>query len=143
MAQIQKYHQKISGPILDRIDLHVEMPAIEYQELVGQTIQETSEDIKKRVLKARAIQAARFPQDSGKTNALMSVREIKKYCTVVDAGKKLLERAIKELEFSARGYHKILKIGRTIADLADSEPIQEEHIAEAIQYRTLDRNWFG
>jgi len=143
MAQIQKYHQKISGPILDRIDLHVEMPAIEYQELVSQTAQETSAEMRTRVLKARAIQSKRFPGDSGKTNALMTVKEIRKFCQVSEAGKKLLERAIKELEFSARGYHKILKIGRTIADLAESESIQEEHIAEAIQYRTLDRNWFG
>ena len=143
MAQIQKYHQKISGPILDRIDLHVEMPAIEYQELVSQTAQETSAEMRTRVLKARAIQSKRFPGDSGKTNALMTVKEIRKFCQVSEAGKKLLERAIKELEFSARGYHKILKIARTIADLAEIETIQEEHTAEAIQYRALDRNWFG
>lgn len=141
-AQIQKYHQKISGPILDRIDLHVEMPAIEYQELVCQTAQETSDEIRKRVLNARTIQNERFSHESGKTNALMNAREIKKYCVVTEHGGKLLERAIKELEFSARGYHKILKIARTIADLANSELIREEHVAEAIQYRTLDRNWF-
>jgi magnesium chelatase family protein len=143
MAQIQKYHQKISGPILDRIDLHVEIPAIEYQELVSSKAQESSEEIRKRVLKTRVIQAGRFSNEFGKTNALMTVKEIRKHCVVTESGKKLIERAIKELEFSARGYHKILKIARTIADLAESETIQEEHIAEAIQYRTHDRNWFG
>ncbi len=143
MSQIQKYHQKISGPILDRIDLHVEMPAIEYKDLVSQVPQENSETIRKRVLQARGIQAERFYGHPGKTNALMTVKEIKKYCVITDLGKKLLEQAMKELGLSARGYHKILKIGRTIADLASSEIIQEEHIAEAIQYRTLDRNWFG
>jgi len=143
MSQIQKYHQKISGPILDRIDLHIEMPAIEYKDLVSQAAQENSEAIRKRVLRTREIQAKRFYGHPGKTNALMSVKEIKKYCVTTEPGKKLLERAMKELELSARGYHKILKIARTIADLAESEVIQEEYIAEAIQYRVLDRNWFG
>lgn len=143
MSQIQKYHQKVSGPILDRIDLHVEIPAIEYKDLVSQSAQENSTEIRKRVLEARAIQAKRFPSSPGKTNALMTTREIRKHCVVTDSGKKLLERAMKELQLSARGYHKILKIARTIADLGRSETIQEEHIAEAIQYRALDRNWFG
>ncbi len=143
MSQIQKYHQKVSGPILDRIDLHVEIPAIEYKDLVSQSAQENSTEIRKRVLEARAIQAKRFLSSPGKTNALMTTREIRKHCVVTDSGKKLLERAMKELQLSARGYHKILKIARTIADLGRSETIQEEHIAEAIQYRALDRNWFG
>ena len=143
MSQIQKYHHKISGPILDRIDLHVEIPAIEYKDLVSQLPQESSEEIRKRVLGAREIQMKRFPGSVGKTNALMTVKEIRKHCTTTEAAKKLLEQAMKELEFSARGYHKILKIARTIADLAKIDMIQEEHIAEAIQYRTLDRNWFG
>ena len=143
MSQIQKYHQKISGPILDRIDLHVEMPAIEYKDLVSQASQEGSEEIRKRVLEAREIQTKRFPHSAGKTNALMTVKEIRKYCVTAEGGKKLLEQAMKELVLSARGYHKILKVARTIADLGQSEIIQEEHIAEAIQYRTLDRNWFG
>lgn len=143
MSQIQKYHQKISGPILDRMDLHVEMPTIEYKDLTSQLPQESSETIRKRVLEAREIQAKRFAGYSRKTNALMTIKEIKKYCVTTESGKKLLERAMKELELSARGYHKTLKVARTIADLSKSEMIQEEHIAEAIQYRTLDRNWFG
>ncbi|MBI4367947.1 MAG: YifB family Mg chelatase-like AAA ATPase, partial [Candidatus Omnitrophica bacterium] len=142
MAQIQKYHQKISGPLLDRIDLHVEMPAIEYRDLTSHATEESSAEIRKRVLETRQIQAKRFPNQAGKTNALMDTKEIRKHCIASNAGKQLLERAMKELELSARGYHKILKISRTIADLAKSEMILEEHIAEAIQYRTLDRNWF-
>ncbi|OGX03597.1 MAG: hypothetical protein A3G87_05215 [Omnitrophica bacterium RIFCSPLOWO2_12_FULL_50_11] len=143
MAQIQRYHQKISGPILDRIDLHVEIPAIEYRDLVSQAQEESSREIRERVNQARTLQAARFPGSAGKTNALMTTKEIQTYCAVHEAGKKLLERAMSELHLSARGYHKILKIARTIADLAHSEMIEESHIAEAIQYRTLDRNWFG
>ncbi|MBI1978431.1 MAG: YifB family Mg chelatase-like AAA ATPase [Candidatus Omnitrophica bacterium] len=143
MSQIQKYHHKISGPILDRIDLHVEIPAIQYKELASHLAEESSEEIRKRVIEARQIQLERFSGRHEKTNTLMSPREIRKYCTPNEAGKKLLEQAMKELELSARGYHKILKISRTIADLAKSETLREEHIAEAIQYRTLDRNWFG
>ena len=143
LVQIRKYHQKISGPILDRIDLHVEMAPIEYQDLVNQIPQESSEEIGKRVMESRTIQAERFSGNFAKTNATMTVREIKKFCILTEAAKKLLERAMKELELSARGYHKILKIARTIADLGLSEDIREEHVAEAIQYRTLDRQWWG
>lgn len=141
MSQIQKYHQKISGPILDRIDMHVEMQAVEYTDLTASIAQESSQDIRKRVLASRDIQRKRF-HGSEKTNALMSSREIKKHCAPSERGKVFLERAMKELELSARGYYKVLKIARTIADLSASEAIQEEHIAEAVQYRTLDRNWF-
>ena len=92
---------------------------------------------------ARRIQARRFENVPGKTNALMSPKDIKQYCHITSDGKKLLEQAMKNLQFSARGYFKILKIARTIADLEVSEMIEETHIAEAVQYRTLDRNWFG
>ena len=141
MSQIQRYHQKISGPILDRIDLHVEMQAVEYSDLTGSIPQESSQEIRARVLMAREIQRKRF-HGSDKTNSLMSSREIKKHCLPTERGKVFLERAMKELELSARGYYKVLKIARTIADLSSAETIQEEHIAEAVQYRTLDRNWF-
>ncbi len=142
MSQIQKYHQKISGPILDRIDLHVEIQATDYSALQSVTAQESSAEIYKRISAARLLQKQRFHQ-SEKTNALMSSKDIKKYCSMSDSARKFLEKAMAELEFSARGYYKILKIARTIADLAGTEIIGEEHIAEAIQYRTLDRNWFG
>lgn len=141
MSQIQKYHQKISGPILDRIDLHVEMQAVEFPDLTGSAAQESSAEIRKRVFVAREIQRKRF-YASEKTNGLMSPKEIKKYCVTSDRAKTFLEKAMKELEFSARGYYKILKIARTIADLNASEIIEEEHIAEAIQYRSLDRRWW-
>ena len=143
MAQIQKYHQKISGPILDRIDLHVEMAAIEYQDLVSPAAGESSEQIRKRVLKARDVQMKRLGGNAQKTNATMTAKEIRRFCVLSDPAKTLLERAMKELSLSARGYHKILKIGRTIADLAESETIQAEHISEAVQYRSLDRQWWG
>ena len=143
MAQIQKYHQKISGPILDRIDLHVEIPAIEYEDLTSEQAEESSSEIRKRVVQARTTQTERFSRSANKTNAVMNQEDIRKHCDVAQEGKKLLERAMKELQLSARGYHKILKVSRTIADLAHSEGIGENHIAEAVQYRTLDRNWFG
>ena len=119
------------------------MPAIEYRDLTSQTCEENSLEIRKRVLEARRIQAQRFPRNPGKTNAMMSQKELRIYCAPTENAKKLLERAMRELGLSARGYHKILKIARTIADLGHSEQIEEAHIAEAIQYRTLDRNWFG
>ena len=143
MAQIQKYHQKISGPILDRIDLHVEIPAIEYEDLTSEQAEESSSEIRKRVVQARTTQTERFSRSANKTNAVMNQEDIRKHCDVAQEGKKLLERAMKELQLSARGYHKILKVSRTIADLAHSEGIGENHIAEAVQYRTLDRNWLG
>ncbi len=141
MSQIQRYHQKISGPILDRIDLHVEIQAIEYPDLMNTTTQESSFEIRKRVLQAREIQKKRFHR-SEKTNALMSSKEIKKYCVTSENAQAFLEKAMKELELSARGYYKILKIARTISDLNASEIIEEDHVAEAVQYRALDRNWF-
>ncbi|OGW91795.1 MAG: hypothetical protein A3E74_09800 [Omnitrophica bacterium RIFCSPHIGHO2_12_FULL_44_12] len=143
MNQIHNYHRKISGPILDRIDLHVEIPAIQYKDLTNQNVQESSADIRKRVNHAREIQQKRFPASFNKTNALMSVKDIRKFCVTTKNGNLLLEQAMKGLQLSARGYYKILKVARTISDMAESEMIREEHIAEAIQYRTLDRNWWG
>ncbi len=143
ISQIQKYHQKISGPILDRIDLHLELAGIEYHDLTASGSGESSEAIRERVTAARQIQARRFQGTPWKTNALMSPKDIKQHCHITPGGKKLLEQAMKNLQFSARGYFKILKIARTIADLEANETIEETHIAEAVQYRTLDRNWFG
>ncbi len=143
LGQIQRYLNKISGPILDRIDLHVELPTVEYKDLADTTPSESSADIKKRVLRARAVQAKRFQGIKIATNAQMNPREIKKFCGLDSDSKQLLERAMKELSFSARGYFKMIKIARTISDLADSETIESVHIAEALQYRSLDRNYFG
>lgn len=140
-AQIQKYMAKISGPLLDRIDLHVEVPAVKYKELSSKDTGERSERVRERVVKAREIQRTRFSGRKGLySNADMQSKDIKEFCRVDAAGEELLKMAITKLGLSARAYDRILKVGRTIADLADSLTIQPEHIGEAIQYRSLDRN---
>lgn len=143
LGQIQKYLNKISGPILDRIDLHVELPAVEYKDLASTVPAESSNEIKARIIETRKIQTERFNESAVSVNAEMRPKEIRKFCSLNQDAKKMLEQAMKELEFSARGYYKIIKIARTIADLAHSEPILPEHIAEALQYRSLDRQWLS
>jgi magnesium chelatase family protein len=141
LGQIQRYVNKISGPIFDRMDLHVELPAIEYSDLVSAHPSESSCDVKTRVLEARARQADRFQDSPIRVNSEMNPRELKRHCSLGEDGGRLLEQAMKELGFSARGYHKVLKVARTIADLDGSEKIGGEHVAEALQYRTLDRSY--
>jgi magnesium chelatase family protein len=165
---IERYKNRLSGPLLDRIDLHVEVAPVAYQEMAGMTPGESSEAIRERVTEARRVQYRRFRKDlreriksgelsaevldgrrgsSGRntiplsryTNARMSSRQIKKFCTLDDACNDLLRNAMEMLNLSARAYDRIIKVSRTIADLAGSENIQSEHVAEAIQYRTLDR----
>lgn len=143
LAQIQKYQSKISGPILDRIDLHVEVPALNYQTLASEELAESSETIRSRILACRRIQTLRYEGKIWKVNALMRAREMKHYCRPDAEGRKLIEMAMKELRLSARAYYKILKIARTIADLEEAETLSSQHIAEAIQYRSLDRQWWG
>jgi magnesium chelatase family protein len=138
--QIQQYRQRISGPLLDRIDIHVEVPAVEYKELSGQEAGESSQAIRERVENARAVQGRRFAKSKSACNARMSSKEIRAHCTPDDAGQEMLKMAVTELNFSARAYDRILKVARTIADLEGSERVQFQHISEAIQYRTLDRN---
>ena len=130
---------KISGPLLDRIDIHIELPSIKYKELVDTSDAESSAVIKTRVEKARSLQNQRFKNDGIFYNAKMGTKLIKKYCWLEDEAKELLRMAMTELGFSARAYDKILKIARTIADLAESEVILAEHVSEAVQYRSLDR----
>jgi len=142
-AQIQKYMSKISGPLLDRIDIHLEVPALPPAELLSASPAETSAAIKKRTATARGVQLRRFHNTSIFCNAQMSHRDIRHVCRLCSEGKKLLRTAIEELGFSARAHDKILKVARTIADLTGGGQIQPEHIAEAIQYRYLDRNWWG
>ncbi len=139
MLQIQRYRNKISGPLLDRIDIHCEVPAVRFQELSGERQGETSAEIKQRVNKARDIQAERFKGKHIFCNSRMNSRHIKKYCEIDQQGKALLELAIDKLGFSARAYTRILKVARTIADLEGVEKLQPHHISEAIQYRTIDR----
>jgi len=138
--KIQQYRAKISGPLLDRIDIHIEVPALKYKELLGKQEGESSSDIRKRVNRARKIQLRRFKNTKIFFNSQMNSRLIKKFCVLDEKSQELLKMAIDELGISARGYDKILKVARTIADLAGSENILPEHISEAIQYRVLDRN---
>jgi magnesium chelatase family protein len=137
--QIQRYRAKVSGPLLDRIDIQVEVPGLRYQELASKDAGESSEAIRKRVNAARSIQLKRFQKTRIHANAQMGTREIKRYCAVKDDAERLLETAINKLGLSARAYSRVLKVGRTIADLAGAEQIESSHIAEAIQYRSLDR----
>ena len=139
--QILKYRSRISGPLLDRIDIHVEVPAVKYKELVKEPGGEKSTAIRKRVEKARAIQVDRFRDFPGIfCNAHMESRNVREFCQPDDGGQNLLKTAITKLGISARAYDRILKVARTIADLDESPGITSSHIAEAIQYRSLDRD---
>ncbi|MBA4053426.1 MAG: magnesium chelatase [Marivirga sp.] len=142
---VQRYLSKISGPLLDRIDLHVEVVPVSFDEMTANRKTETSKDIRERVVKAREIQALRFnDQDSIYCNAMMPSNMVKEICPVDDAGKNLLKTAMERLGLSARAYDRILKVSRTVADLSGSTGIKAEHLAEAIQYRSLDREgWAG
>ncbi len=139
LSQILAYRAKISGPLLDRIDLHIEVPAVKFKELTETRPAENSEAIRLRIQRARDIQKERFKAEKIITNSEMGEKEIKKHCHPSPAALKLLETALEELGLSARAYSRILKVGRTLADLSESEKILEEHLAEAIQYRLLDR----
>jgi len=138
--QIQKYLSRISGPLLDRIDIQIEVPAVRYKDLARQTSGEKSHHIQERVQKAREIQNARFEKEAHLfCNADMQAKDIRKFCKLDESGQELLKNAITKLGLSARAYDRILKVGRTIADLANLSDIRPEHISEAIQYRSLDR----
>jgi magnesium chelatase family protein len=139
LPQLLRYRGKVSGPLLDRIDLHVEVPALSYQELTEDKPSDGSEEIRQRVDKAREIQSARFRRMQIHCNAQMSNRQVRRFCLIDDASQKLLETAIDRLGMSARAYTRILKIARTTADLEGAEEIRSHHISEAIQYRSLDR----
>ena len=140
-AQVQRYESKISGPLLDRIDMHLEVPSVPYKEMTSTGRGESSATIKARVEKAREIQKKRFSEHRNfYSNGQMKPRDLKKYCRLDRDSEKLIEDAVERLGLSARSYHRILKIGRTIADLDSSENLQSGHIAEAIQYRRLDQS---
>lgn len=134
--QIQRYTAKVSGPLLDRIDLHLEVGAVPFKEIHDERQGESSAEIKKRVDASRKVQEERY-QKNKKTycNAQMGPGDIEQYCKLDDPSMRLLERSVEQLGLSARGYHRILKIARTIADMAGSEQLEFSHVAEAVQYR--------
>jgi magnesium chelatase family protein len=141
---VQKYLNKISGPLLDRIDIHVEVTPVPFSELSSERQSERSGDVRERVVRARRIQEQRYAGQHMHCNAQMSSQQLRQICRIDAAGRVILERAMERLGLSARAYDRILKVGRTIADLAGSPDIRTEHLAEAIQYRSLDREgWAG
>jgi magnesium chelatase family protein len=141
--QVQRYLQRISGPLLDRIDIHIEVPRLKHEELMGQSTGEPSKAIRHRVNAARNVQQQRFTGAGFYTNAAMQSRQLRQFCPLTPEVRELLKTAIQQLGLSARAYDRILKLSRTIADLEGSDAIQMGHVAEAIQYRTLDRKLWG
>ena len=138
--EIKKYRNKLSGPIIDRIDIHLEVPPVEFKDLMKKNVKNSldSKTIQKKVIKARKIQEKRYGSPL-KINARLKTKEIKKYCILEPRAEEFLERVADKFHFSARSLHKILKISRTIADLEESEIILKHHIAEAVQYRILEK----
>jgi magnesium chelatase family protein len=142
--QIQRYVAKISGPLLDRIDIHIEVPAVKYKELRGSEEVESSERVRERVVRARALQIERFRSEKMVyANAQMPPKLIRKHCAISAEGEALLENAIARLGLSARAHDRVLKVSRTIADLEGAESVDPRHLREAIQYRTLDRTYWS
>jgi len=137
---VTKYQKRISGPLLDRIDIHIEVPRVDYEKLSGDRLGESSSSIRQRVQTARDIQHHRFTNSQSTNpdvlcNADMRIGEVRQFCALQTEGQSLMRAAMSQLNLSARAYHRILKLSRTIADLADSEEIQSPHLAEALQYR--------
>ncbi|HPW99092.1 MAG TPA: ATP-binding protein, partial [Flavobacterium sp.] len=143
--EMQRYLSKISGPLLDRIDIHIEVTPVPFEKLTETRPAESSVEIRKRVTKAREIQSQRFEAfENIHYNAQMSTKQIRQYCALDETSLQLLKTAMERLNLSARAYDRILKVSRTIADLEESEIVNSNHIAEAIQYRSLDRDgWLG
>jgi len=137
--QIQKYRAKISGPLLDRIDIHLTVPAVEYEKLTEARQGESSKNIRERVVRARQIQEARFQNSSTRNNSGMTRKELELHAQLSDTSRKILEQAMTKMGLSARAYDRILKVARTLADLAEQQNVETLHVAEAIQYRNLDR----
>jgi len=141
---VERYLARVSGPLLDRIDIHLEVPAVKYRALADQGGGEPSEAMRERVDRARALQRDRFASRAGiYANAHMAARDIRTFCRVSDGADALLRTAITRLALSARAYHRILKIARTIADLDSAAALAPNHVSEAIQYRSLDRRGLG
>jgi magnesium chelatase family protein len=142
--QIQRYVGKISGPLMDRIDIHIDVPAVQFNELRGRGVPagEPSDVVRERVIRAREIQLERFKGEKMYSNSSMAPRQIRKFCALDQESENLLEKAMLRQGLSARAHDRILKVSRTIADLDGSENINPTHISEAINYRSLDRNYW-
>jgi magnesium chelatase family protein len=139
-VDVERYRARVSGPLLDRIDIHLEVPAVPYRDLVAADPEEPSATIRQRVELARVRQRQRFRDQTGlHANAHMTARDLRRYCPLSDSVERLLREAVGRLGLSARAYHRVLKIARTIADLAGADELSTTHISEAIQYRSLDR----
>ena len=141
-TDIKKYLSKISGPLLDRIDIHVELPSVEFSQLTSREAAEPSSAIRERVVRAREFAKERFGENGPKNNAEMTSSQIRKYCNIEPAAEMILKRAFDSLAMSARGYDRVLRVARTIADLDGKETISPSHMAEAVQLRTLDKNYW-
>ncbi|MDR1254370.1 MAG: YifB family Mg chelatase-like AAA ATPase [Oscillospiraceae bacterium] len=139
---VANYLSRVSGPLLDRLDIHVEVPAVEFDELSARGASESSQDIKERVNKARGVQNLRYKDSPISCNARITSDFMQKMCPLTDAAKKLLKQAFEKLDLSARAYDRVLRVARTIADLDEREVIEEDHVAEAVQYRSLDKKYW-
>ena len=140
--QIERYLSRISGPLLDRIDIHIEVPPVPFRELSESAAGTSSKEMRASVVRARNHQDRRFAGVKTRVNGKMKPPEIRKFCKLDKNAEKLLKAAMEEMGLSARAHDKILRLGRTVADLADSKEIRAEHLSEAINYRTLDRNYW-
>ncbi len=140
--QIERYLGRISGPLLDRIDIHIEVPNVPFRELSDTTVGTTSEKMREQVMIAREIQQRRFVGQPTMVNGKMTAKQIRQHCKLQPDGETLLKQAMEEMGFSARAHDKILRVARTLADLQQAEAIDALHISEAINYRTLDRNYW-
>ena len=140
-GQVERYRQRISGPLLDHIDIHIEAPPVEYDELTSTAPAESSAAIRARVARVRTIQAERFGDTlKPAVNARMQPRHMREFCQIAASCHELLKHAMDDLHLSARAHDRVLKVARTIADLAEAESIGEDHLLEALQYRSLDRS---
>jgi magnesium chelatase family protein len=139
---IERYLGRISGPLLDRIDIHIEVPPVPFRELSDQEPGTSSESMREQVIAARDRQLSRFRGESNNVNGKMKPREIRRYCKLLSSAEQLLRAAMEEMGLSARAHDKILRIGRTIADMDGKETIEEHHLSEAINFRTLDRSFW-